>query len=160
MSRTTADASQESKTVGIKHLMLASEGRPIPDAAIKLTTDLALRNRAKVTVFSIVRIWGTSLGLPNPGLLPTRREWDAQRAHVAAAVTALRQNNVDAEGHIVGTRNPGKRIIDEAKRLECDAIVMAAEAPRHWLIASLLWSQEAYRIRKRADLPVYIVPVC
>ena len=157
-----------------KHVLLASEGRKIPDEAIRFAANLArngqVRNgqarngqarngQAKVDVLSVARIWGTSFGLPNPGLLPTRKEWDEQRDQVAAAVKVLQRRKVVAAGHVIGARHAGKRIIAEAQRLGCDAIVMAAEAPRHWLIGSLLWSQEPYRVRRRARLPVYVVEV-
>jgi len=147
-----------------KHVLLASEGRKIPDEAIRFAANLArhgqARNgQAKVDVLSVARIWGTSFGLPNPGLLPTRKEWDEQRDQVAAAVKVLQRRKVVAAGHVIGARHAGKRIIAEAQRLGCDAIVMAAEAPRHWLIGSLLWSQEPYRVRRRARLPVYVVEV-
>jgi nucleotide-binding universal stress UspA family protein len=148
-----------------KHVLLASEGRKIPDEAIRFAANLARHGQAqngqaKVDVLSVARIWGTSFGLPNPGLLPTRKEWDEQRDQVAAAVKVLQRRKVVAAGHVIGARHAGKRIIAEAQRLGCDAIVMAAEAPRHWLIGSLLWSQEPYRVRRRARLPVYVVEVC
>jgi nucleotide-binding universal stress UspA family protein len=108
-------------------------------------------------VFAIVRVWGTSLGLPNPGLLPTKREWDAQRALVADAVAALARKGVDASGHVVATRKATKRIVGEAERLGAEAIVMAADPPRHRLVADLLWSQEPYRVRRRAKVPVHLV---
>jgi hypothetical protein len=104
-----------------------------------------------------VRVWGTSLGLPNPGLLPTKREWDAQRAIVERAVKALKRKRVEAEGHVLATRKATKRIVGEAQRLGCEAIVMAADPPRARFIADLMWSQEPYRVRRRARVPVYLV---
>jgi hypothetical protein len=108
-------------------------------------------------VFAIVRVWGTSLGLPNPGLLPTKREWDVQREVVRDAVAALRRRGVDASGHVVATRKATKRIVGEAMRLRCEAIVMAADPPRNRFVADLMWSQEPYRVRRRAKVPVHIV---
>jgi hypothetical protein len=102
-------------------------------------------------------VWGTSLGLPNPGLLPTRREWDAGRAVVADAVAALARRGVDASGHALATRKATKRIIGEAERLGCETIVMAADPPRNRIVADLMWSQEPYRVRRRARIPVHLV---
>jgi adenylate cyclase len=45
----------------------------------------------------------------------------------------------------------------EAGRRRVDAIVMAADSPRHWLVAGMIWSQEPYRVRRRAAMPVYLV---
>jgi len=139
--------------VGVRRVLLASEGRAIPKRAV----DYAARFGAPVHVFSIARVWGTSLGLPNPGLLPTRKEWDEQRKRVTTAVKALRKRGIEADGHVLGTRKATKRIVGEAERLGCDAIVMAADAPRGRLVADFLWSQEPYRVRRRAKIPVYLV---
>ncbi len=119
---------------------------------------LAARTRAPVHVVSIARVWGTSLGFPNPNLLPSKQEWQQQRDLVAEAVAALRQRGLEATGQVIGTRSATRRILAEAQRTGCDAIVMAAEPPRHWFIADFVWSQEPYRVRRRARLPVYLVP--
>jgi nucleotide-binding universal stress UspA family protein len=141
-------------TAGVRRVLLASEGRAIPKRAV----DYAARFGAPVHVFSVARVWGTSLGLPNPGLLPTRKEWDEQRQLVTTAVKALRRRGVEADGHVLGTRKATRRIVGEAERLGCDAIVMAADPPRGRLVADFMWSQEPYRVRRRAKIPVYLVP--
>jgi len=110
-----------------------------------------------VHVFSVVRVWGTSLGLPNPGLLPTKREWDAQREIVTATVKALKRRGVEATGNVLATRKATKRIVQEAERRGCTAIVMAADPPRNRIVADLSWSQEPYRVRRRAQVPVHLV---
>ncbi len=138
-------------------ILLASEGREIPKRAIDAAAKLARDEGRSVHVFSIARVWGTSLGLPNPGLLPTKQEWDEQRALVDRAVRALERAGVEAHGHVLATRKATKRIVGEAERLECQAIVMAADPPRNRLFGDLLWSQEAYRVRRRARMPVHLV---
>jgi nucleotide-binding universal stress UspA family protein len=137
-------------------ILLATEGRPIPNAAAELAAELAGKG-GDVHVFSVVRVWGTSLGLPNPGLLPSKREWDVQRENVSGAVARLRRRGIDASGHALATRKATKRIVGEAERLRCDAIVMAADPPRSRLVADLMWSQEPYRVRRRAKVPVHLV---
>jgi len=95
--------------------------------------------------------------LPNPALLPSKREWDEQRQLVETAIDGLRRRGVTGQGRVVGTRQAAKRILREAAALGCSAIVMAADQPRHWLIADLLWSQEPYRVRRRSPIPVHLV---
>ena len=143
--------------LALKALMLASEGRAIAPAAVEFAARLATRAGARVHVLSIARVWGTAFGLPNPGLLPTKREWEEQRRLVADAVATLRKRGIDATGHVLGTRAAAKRIATEADRRHCGAIVMSADPPRPWLIANLLWSQEPYRVRRRSRIPVYLV---
>lgn len=154
-----AAAPPDPSTVEIRRVLLASEGRRIPESAIELAARIARPGRAPVHVFSIARVYGTAFGIPSPGLLPTRREWDEQRALVTAAVKALKKQGLEASGHVVGTRKATKRIVGEADRLGCDAIVMAADPPRNRVLADLMWSQEPYRVRRRARVPVYLVPV-
>jgi nucleotide-binding universal stress UspA family protein len=143
--------------VPVERLLLASEGRAIPTMAIEFAARLAQRGGRQVHVFCVVRVWGTGLGLPNPGLMPSKREWDAQRAVVGDAVEALERRGLKAKGHVLATRKATKRILGEAERLGCGAIVMAADAPRNRFLADLMWSQEPYRVRRRANVPVYLV---
>jgi nucleotide-binding universal stress UspA family protein len=139
-------------------ILLASEEREIPRAAVDLAARMARRCDAPVHVFTIARVWGTSLGFPNPGLMPSKREWDRQHEIVGRAVARLRRKGVQADGRVVGTRAAAKRIVREALRLGCDAIVMGADAPRGRFVGDFIWSQEPYRVRRRAgDLPVYLV---
>lgn len=145
-------------TLEISRILLATEGRPIQPRALGFAVDLARSRRAAVHVFSVARVWGTSFGLPNPGLLPTRKEWDEQREIVTSTVKQLMKAGVEAEGRVLATRKATKRIVSEAERLGCDVIVMAADPPRNRLVADLMWSQEPYRVRRRARMPVYLVP--
>jgi AmiR/NasT family two-component response regulator len=105
----------------------------------------------------IARIWGSSFGLPHPGLMPTKREWQAQRDGIAETLRQLEQRGVEATAAVVSTRNASGRILAEIKRRNPDAVIMAAPPPRHWLIAHLFWEQEPYRVRRLADTPVYLV---
>ena len=140
-----------------KFIILASEGRPIPQVAVEFAGRLAERAGAKVHVLSIARIWGTSFGLPHPGLLPNKRELEERHESVAGVVTWLKRRDIEASGQVTGTRNAAKRILAEARRHGADAIVMAADPPQHWLISNMVWSQEPYRVRRLAPVPVYLV---
>src|SRR5579884_3511042 len=114
-----------------ERILLASEGRPFTDAVIQRTIELARPAGASVRVFSIARVHGVAFGLPNPGLLPTKREWEEQRKIVDRAVKRLERKGIDADGHVVGTRKSTKRILQEADLAGCDAIVMAADPDRN-----------------------------
>jgi nucleotide-binding universal stress UspA family protein len=147
----------ERDTTSGGRVLLASEGRAIPAAAIELAASLAQERGGRVHVFSVVRVWGSGFGFPNPGLLPNKREWDAQRAVVADAVDALRKRGIEATAQVLATRKATKRIIGEASRLGCSEIVMAADAPRNRFLADMMWSQEPYRVKRRAKVPVHLV---
>ncbi len=140
-----------------ERILLASEGRPFTDAVIQRTIELARPAGASVRVFSIARVHGVAFGLPNPGLLPTKREWEEQRKIVDRAVKRLERKGIDADGHVVGTRKSTKRILQEADLAGCDAIVMAADPDRNRVVGDMLWTQEPQRVRRRAKLPVVLV---
>jgi nucleotide-binding universal stress UspA family protein len=142
----------------IERVLLASEGRAIPDRAIEFAAELARPQQAPVNVFAIARVYGVAFGLPAPGLLPTRREWEEHRKIVTQAVKALRKRGVEAKGRVTGTRKAAARICEEAYAQGCDVIVMAADPPRNRVLADLMWSQEPYRVRRRSKIPVYLVP--
>lgn len=137
-------------------LLLASEGRVFPAAAIDLLCSLAGPAGTSVHVLSIARIWGSRFGMPHPGLMPNKRELEVQRDLVREAVLRLRAQGYQAEGQVVSSRNPAKRISAAAAQRQSAAVIMAADARRHWLVADFLWSQEPYRVRRLAPVPVYL----
>jgi nucleotide-binding universal stress UspA family protein len=138
-------------------VLLASEDRAIPKQAVDLAARIARRTGATVHVFTIARIWGTTFGFPNPGLFPSRREWAQQHGNVEKAIERLARKGVQADGRVIGTRAGAKRIVKEAERLGCDAIVMGADPARGRVAGNFMWSQEPYRVRRRAAVPVYLV---
>jgi nucleotide-binding universal stress UspA family protein len=145
-------------TLIVRAVLLASEEREIPRAAVDLAARIAERSNAPVHVFSIARVWGTSFGFPNPGLLPTKKEWDKQHEVVKKAVARLRRKGIEADARVIGTRAAAKRIVQEAKRLKCDVIVMGADEPKHLLLRDFSWSHEPHRVKAKAgDIPVYLV---
>lgn len=151
-----ADVSGSAKGERFARILLASEGRAFPNAAIARVAELA-EPGASVRVFSIARVHGTAFGMPSPGLLPTKQEWAAQRELVDTAIKRLNRRGLAAEGHVLGTRNATKKILQEAARHECEAIVMAADPDRNRVVGTAMWSQEPQRVRRRARLPVFLV---
>jgi nucleotide-binding universal stress UspA family protein len=145
-------------TLRIERLVVASEGRPIPWVVLQRAFELARPAQATVLVISIARVWGTSLGFPNPGLNPTKREWDTQRLLVREARDALEKAGFDASGHVIGTRRAANRIVAESARFRADAIVMGADRHRGF-VGDFMWSQEPHRVARRARVPVYLVPL-
>jgi nucleotide-binding universal stress UspA family protein len=144
--------------LAVERLIIASEGREIPWLVLQRAFELARPRKAEVRVITIARVFGTSLGFPNPGLLPNKKEWDEQRLIVRQAVAALKKAGFKASGQVVGTRKATKRILAEADAFHADAIVMGCDRDRG-RIGDFVWAHEPYRGAKRADVPVYLVPV-
>ncbi len=137
-------------------VLLASEGRDFSAASIALAAELAGGAGGEVHVLAIARVHGVSFGLPNPGLLPNRAEWDAQRDAVARAAAKLRRRGINAGGQVLGTRAATKRICAAAEALGCEAIVMGADPGRSRVVGDMIWSQEPQRVQRRAKVPVHL----
>lgn len=141
----------------VRNVLVASEGRRFTSEVIDLAVRMVRPQGGRVQVLTVARLWGTGFGLPNPGLRPSRREMAEQEENIVWAISRLEDAGVMADGHIVTTRNPCRSILNEVKRKGCDAIVMGADARRNWLVASMMWSQEPYRVRGRTRVPVHLV---
>lgn len=137
-------------------VLLASEGREFSAASIALAAELAADSDASVLVMSIARVHGVAFGLPHPGLAPTQAEWAEQKAIVATAVKRLKRQGLEAEGQVLGTRTPAKRICAMADEIGAGAIVMGADAPRNRLIGPMIWSQEPQGVERKARMAVHL----
>ncbi len=148
---------QEQSDQRFERILLASEGRKIPEAAIRRVLELAAPSGASVHVLSIARVHGVAFGLQSPGLLPSKQEWDEQKETVRKAVARLRRKGIDASGQVLGTRKATKGILASATKHDSDAIVMAADPDRNRVVADMMWSQEPQRVRRKAPVPVFLV---
>jgi alkylated DNA nucleotide flippase Atl1 len=112
-------------------VLIASNGVKIPGAAIRQA--LRLSAGEPVAVVTIARIYGSSLGLPNPGLLPTRKEMAEQKGYVQEAVAALERGGVEAWGQVAASRKPVKTIAQAAAaRGVRHVFVVREEQPVRW----------------------------
>ena len=103
-------------------VLLASSGAPFSKAAVRRARELA--GGQPVAVLSILKIYGSTFGLPNPGLLPTRRERDEQFANVKKAINALERSGCTADGQIAATRSAGRTIAKVARVRQVRVVVM------------------------------------
>jgi len=103
-------------------VLLASPGSPLSRAAIRRARELA--GGEPVAVLSILKVYGSQFGLPNPGLLPTRRERDEQLAIVGRAIKDLERLGGDADGQVATTRSAARTIAKVARTRQVRYVVM------------------------------------
>lgn len=103
-------------------VLLASSGSPISRAAVRRAHELALGE--PVAVLSILKVYGSSFGLPNPGLMPTRRERDEQLAIVSRAIKELERLGGTVDGQVAATRSAGRTIAKVARARHVRYVVM------------------------------------
>jgi len=103
-------------------VLLASSGEPFSRAAVRRAHELAAGE--PVAVLSILKIYGSQFGLPNPGLLPTRREREEQLTVVRRAINALEQRGCAVDGQVAATRSAGRMIAKVARARKVRYVVM------------------------------------
>ncbi len=106
-------------------VLLASSGSPFSRAAVRRARELA--GGGPVAVLSILKVYGSQFGLPNPRLMPTRREREEQLAIVQRAITDLEGRGCSADGQVAATRSAGRTIAKVAKARDVRYVVMDAQ---------------------------------
>jgi hypothetical protein len=94
-------------------LIAAPFGNPIPRAAVKLAVELG--GGGPIAVVTIARIYGSALGLPNPGLMPTRKEMAEQKSQVELTIRQIEKAGAEAWGQVAASRKPVKTIAEAAR---------------------------------------------
>jgi hypothetical protein len=103
-------------------VLLASSGSPFTRAAMRRARELAAGE--PVAVLSILRVYGSTFGLPNPGLLPSRREREEQLAVIRRAIDELEKRGCTVDGQIAATRSAGRTIAKVARARQVRYVVM------------------------------------
>lgn len=130
------------------NVLLATTDGAFSEEAIQLAARVAAKMPVAVVV--ITRIHGYALGIPNPGLLPTRREQDIAKKAVEEAVRALRRRGVAADGQVAATRTAAKTISRIAKVRNARHIVLDCRADKSRL-RRLIEGEPAAGLRRRID---------
>jgi len=133
-------------------VLLASSGAPFSKAAVRRARELAAGE--PVAVLSILKIYGSTFGLPNPGLLPTRREREEQFANVRKAINALERSGCTADGQIAATRSAARTIARVARVRQVRVVVMddSTESGVRRVIEGSITSTVRRRLAGRADI--------
>jgi nucleotide-binding universal stress UspA family protein len=103
-------------------VLLASSGAPFSKAAVRRARELA--GGQPVAVLSILKVYGSTFGLPNPGLMPTRREREEQLKIVSKAIAQLERQGCTVDGQIAATRSAGRTIAKVARTRQVRYVVM------------------------------------
>jgi hypothetical protein len=105
-------------------VLLASPGATFSRAAVRRARELAAGQ--PIAVISILKVYGSAFGLPNPGLMPTRREREEQIAVVDRAIRELERLGCSADGQVTATRSAGRAIAKAARARRVKYVVMDA----------------------------------
>jgi hypothetical protein len=111
-------------------VLIATNGLSIPGPVIRRAIQLSEGDA--VAVITIARVYGSALGLPNPGLMPSRRELAAQREIVERAVRALEAGGVRAWGQVAATRRPAKTMAAATRARGAGHVLVVRPEPVRW----------------------------
>ena len=140
-------------------VLLASDGRhDFSSRAVARAAALA-GDGGHVAVVTIARIYGSAYGLPNAGLLPTKRELVERREWVGGAIRTLQRRGAVADGQVASTRKATKKLAAIA-RLRRPRIVVIDETPETGL-RRLVEGDVGSELRKklrRDNIDVEVVP--
>jgi nucleotide-binding universal stress UspA family protein len=133
-------------------VLLASSGAPFSKAAVRRARELATGQ--PVAVLSILKVYGSTFGLPNPGLMPTRREREEQMKVVGKAIAELERRGCTADGQIAATRSAGRTIAKVARSRQVHYVVMDSRPTTgvRKIIEGELANIVRRRLRNRATL--------
>jgi hypothetical protein len=126
-------------------VLIATVGISIPPAVIDRAQTLS--GGHPVAVCTIARLYGSSFGLPNPGLLPTSKEMDAQRALVTEAIDSLERSGLEAWGQVATTRRYGRTIARAALAHGVSHVLVVAPQVPRW--RRMLEGDTARDVRRR-----------
>jgi hypothetical protein len=120
-------------------VLLAGLGKPFSSNAVTRAAELAGQEEAAlatpIAVLTIAKVHGSSFGAQHPGLLPNKKERDAQVKLVDDAINGLRRLGVHADGQVAVTRKFLRTILGVARAREARFVVMddpGGSALRRW----------------------------
>ena len=141
-----------------KRILVPTDGSDITAKAIDTSIALAKSVGARLYTISVKEPFPYS-AISEMQPTPPQEFFDAQERiaakRVQAVVDMARAAGVDCESHTVEALHPWEAIIDHAKRLECDLLVMASHGRRG--VSALLLGSETQKVLTHSKVPVLVV---
>ena len=137
-----------------KRILLATDGSPHAEEALKYTRDLALRDEAQVVVVHAVFPLPAFLGEPERQRLISHNVVEGEQV-AGQAAEKLREAGVDDVIVEVLEGPPADAILRVAETRQCDLIVMGSRG--HGELTSLLLGSVSHRVLAHAHVPVLVV---
>jgi hypothetical protein len=140
-------------------VLLASDGRQ--DFSTRaVARAAALAGSEPVAVVTIAKIYGSSFGLPHPGLLPTTDELAERRGWVNGAIAGLEAAGAPADGQVAATRRAAKKLAAVARARQ-PRVVVIDETPVRRGLRRLVEGDvgsELRRMLRKDGIEVEVVP--
>ena len=141
-----------------KRILVPTDGSDITGKAVDTAIALAKSVGAQLYTISAKEPFPYS-AISEMQPTPPQEFFDAQEriAHqrVTAVVNQASAAGVPCQAHTVEALHPWEAIIDHAKRMECDLLVMASHGRRG--VSALLLGSETQKVLTHSKVPVLVV---
>jgi nucleotide-binding universal stress UspA family protein len=141
-----------------KRILVPTDGSDITGKAVDTAIALAKSVGAQLYTISAKEPFPYS-AISEMQPTPPQEFFDAQEriAHqrVTAVVNQASAAGVQCQAHTVEALHPWEAIIDHAKRMECDLLVMASHGRRG--VSALLLGSETQKVLTHTKVPVLVV---
>jgi nucleotide-binding universal stress UspA family protein len=141
-----------------KRILVPTDGSEITAKAIAAGIGLARSLGAEIYTISVKEPFPYS-AMSEMQATPPQEFFDAQQRiasqHVQAVVDLCRAAELACHAHTVEALHPWEAIIEHAKRLNCDLLVMASHGRRG--VSALLLGSETQKVLTHSTVPVLVV---
>ena len=141
-----------------QRILVPTDGTDITKKAVETAVGLARSLGSRLYALSVKEPFPYS-AISEMQPTPPQEFFDAQERiatrHVAAVAEACKAAGVPCQGLTVEGLHPWESIIEHAKRMDCDLIVMASHGRRG--VSALLLGSETQRVLIHTTIPVLIV---
>jgi len=141
-----------------QRILVPTDGSDITKKAVDTAIDLARSLKARIYTISVKEPFPYS-AISEMQPTPPQEFFDAQERIASQRITAVRDacaaSGLQCEAHTVEALHPWEAIIDHAKRMECDLLVMASHGRRG--VSALLLGSETQKVLTHSKLPVLVV---
>ena len=141
-----------------KRILVPTDGSEITAKAIDTAIALAKSVNAQLYTISVKEPFPYS-AISEMQPTPPQEFFDAQEriaaGRVEAVVASSRAAGVACQTQVVEALHPWEAIIDHARRMECDLLVMASHGRRG--VSALLLGSETQKVLTHSKVPVLVV---
>jgi nucleotide-binding universal stress UspA family protein len=141
-----------------KRILVPTDGSDITSKAIETSIALAQSVGAQLYTISVKEPFPYS-AISEMQPTPPQEFFDAQERIAAKRVQAVvdmsNAANVPCHAHTMEALHPWEAIIDHAKRMDCDLLVMASHGRRG--VSALLLGSETQKVLTHSKVPVLVV---
>ena len=141
-----------------QHILVPTDGTDVTAKAVEHAIALAKAFGSRMSTVSVKESFPYS-AISEMQPTPPQEFYDAQERmaarRVQAVVQAASAAGIACEAHTLEAVHPWEAIVDHAKAMHCDLIVMASHGRRG--VAALLLGSETQRVLTHTHVPVLVV---